>query len=155
RSRPGSVPRGLTRFLWPAAIAAAVSLAPPALADDSEDLRHLRDDLEAERHAREALEQRLAAMEKSAAAPTAEETSTAVERYLGEKDLFAGAPVEAKVPSGGTLLDFSVILDSHFGTSTATDAALGFIALGDHDPHVRGANVRNEELVASADVDPY
>ena len=48
-----------------------------------------------------------------------------------------------------------MILDAQFGTSTATNAALPFIDLGDHDPHVRGANVRNEEIVVSADVDPY
>jgi hypothetical protein len=48
-----------------------------------------------------------------------------------------------------------VIVDATFGGSNAGDDVLGAINLGDHDPRVRGANVRNEELVFSASVDPY
>ncbi len=95
-----------------------------------------------------------------AAAPehglTREEVTGVVEDYLTERDLFQGVPENAVIPSAGTLLDLSVVLDATVGTSTATDDALsGAIALGDHDPHVRGFNARNEEVVASADVDPY
>src|SRR5262249_23536050 len=92
----------------------------------------------------------------AAAAPTQDEINQMVESYLSEKSLYEAAPKEATIPSAGSLIDISVILDAHFGTSTATDAALSHaIALGDHAPPLRGANVRKEEIVVSADVDPY
>lgn len=154
-----------SRLVIPGAVAfAAVAFAPSAHADDAavlEELRRLRTELDAERAARAAeraaLEKRLAAVEGSAspAAATSDEIASAVDRYLEEKTLFETAPPHLTIPGSGSLIDVSLILDVTFGTSTATDAGLASIALGDHDPHVRGANVRNEELVFSADVDPY
>ncbi len=145
----------------PAAFAFAIAAAPSsAVADDgapADEVRRLREELDAERRAREALEARLSALERGPApAVTREEIAAQIDSYLTEKDMFEGAPVEATIPHSGSLIDVSVVLQSHFGTSTASDPALsGGIALGDHDPHVRGANVRNEEFVVSADVDPY
>lgn len=168
-SAPLSRPRrSSSRFVIPGAVAfATVAFAPSALADDAavlEELRRLRAELDAEKasHAAEraALEKRLAAVEAGAApsspgTATSDEIATAVDRYLEERSLFETAPQNLTIPGSGALIDVSVILDATFGTSTATDAGLSSIALGDHDPHVRGANVRNEELVFSADVDPY
>lgn len=147
-------------FLIPVAVTlATAAFAPSARADDAsvaQEIQKLREALETERKARVELERRLAAMERGPGAPTHEEITSAVEDYLAQKDLFEAAPPSMKIPSAGNLIDLSVILDAQFGGSTATDAALSqAIALGDHDPHVRGANVRNEELVVSADVDPY
>lgn len=162
---PARPPRIVPRLAFPGAVAlAAVAFAPPARADDAavlEELRRLRAELDAEKTARAAeraaLEKRLAAVEGSAspATATSDEIASAVDRYLEEKALFETPPPHLTIPGSGSLLDVSVILDVTFGTSTATDAGLSSIALGDHDPHVRGANVRNEELVFSADVDPY
>lgn len=142
---------------------AGAAFASSALADDipAEDrVAQLERRLEQERASRaaerEAFEKRLLALERArATAPTSDEITAAVESYLQEKDLFAAAPAEAVVPSGGSLLDVSVILDTTLGASTASDAALQAYSLGDHDPKVRGFNARNEELVLSADVDPY
>ena len=136
----------------------AMLCAPAARADEpstAEALRQLQAALEAERRARQELEARLHAVEMAGTRPTQEEISQSVESYLAEKDLFDAAPIGFSIPSAGNLIDLSVILDAQFGTSTATNSALPFIDLGDHDPRVRGANVRNEEIVVSADVDPY
>jgi hypothetical protein len=126
----------------------AITLAAlAARADDTEDLKR---QLEEEKRAREAdkneFERRLAALE----ARKGDALRTDVERYLEER------PPEPPRPPGrglGGLVDISVILDVTVGGSTATDDALAEINLGDHDPKVRGFNVRNEELVVSADVD--
>lgn len=167
---PPSAPRvrgvvASLRVLIPACAAlSALAFAPSARADDAavlEELKKIRAELDAERQARAneraAFERRLAAVEKSGGvAPTDDELSSRVDAYLAEKDLFDAAPRDATIPGGGSLIDVSVVLGAHFGTSTASDAALSSgLALGDHDPHVRGANVRNEEVVFSADVDPY
>ncbi|HEX5136495.1 MAG TPA: hypothetical protein VFY93_05965 [Planctomycetota bacterium] len=123
-----------------------------AAADDADDWKR---QLEEERKAREAdrqeFERRLAALESQKNAQLRHD----VEEYLEEKDLFAGEKPEATRAGLGSLIDISVILDVTAGGSTADDEALGQINLGDHDPKVRGFNVRNEELVISADVDPY
>lgn len=136
--------------------------APSASAEGEspeERIRRLEESLERERAARaadrEAFERRLSALERAnASVPTRDQIAEAMESYLEESDLFAPAPV-VTVPSTGTVLDISVVIDATLGTSTASDRALGEIHRGDHDPRVRGANVRNEELVFSADVDPY
>jgi hypothetical protein len=79
-----------------------------------------------------------------------------IDDYMQQRELFAAEPENKTLTGTGTLIDVSVILDLNVGTSAANDDALaGAIALGDHDPHVRGFNARNEEFVFSADVDPY
>ena len=163
-SRRRSRSRPKAAFVIPALALFAAAFPREARADDAPDaseVKRLREELDAERRARAEeraeLERRLSALEKQQR-PTMsqDEIGAAVESYMQEKDLFDAAPRGAVIPSAGNLIDVSVILDAHFGTSTATDAALSRgIALGDHDPHVRGANVRNEEIVMSADVDPY
>lgn len=163
------VPRPSLRLSRPAlltlsAVLTAAVCAPPARADDAtvlEELRRLRAELEAERRARAdervAFDRRLAAVESSrpAASLTDDEVSGKVEAYLRERDLFDAEPAGSVIPGAGSLLDVSVILDVTFGGSSATDAGLADFNLGDHDPRVRGTNVRNEEVVFSADVDPY
>lgn len=123
------------RFLW------TVVLAASAAAGDD-----LRQQLEAEKRAREAdrqeFERRLAALE----AGKDRMLETEVESYLAEHAAPEGA-------HGKTLIDISAILDVTVGGSTADDDALGEINLGHHDPKVTGFNVRNEELVVSADVE--
>ncbi|MCC7139135.1 MAG: TonB-dependent receptor [Planctomycetes bacterium] len=145
-------------FLLAAVLASSgAAFAPPASADDAADeVRRLRADLDAERSARGALEARLAALERAQSAPAADEIRAQIDAYMTEKSLFETAPAASLgAASSASFLDVSVMLAAQFGSSTATDEALGGIMLGDHDPHVRGANVRNEELVVSADVDPY
>ncbi len=141
----------------------ALALAPSARADEAavlEELQKLRAELDAERKARAddraAFERRLVAVERSSGgSPTDDEISQKVASYLEERELFDAEPRNSVIPGAGSVLDVSVILDVTFGGSTATDAALGYINLGDHDPRVRGANVRNEEVIVTADVDPY
>jgi len=127
---------------------AIVFMAAFAAADDTE---NWKEELQKEKAAREAAEQRIAALERQ----QKDELKTEVEQYLEERDLFQAEPPNAKLGGVGSLIDMSVILDVTLGSSTASDEALGFMNLGDHDPKVRGFNVRNEELVISADVDPY
>ena len=137
---------------------ATPAFALPARADDAsnaQEIRKLREELEAERAARAALEKRLANVEKNPGAPTQDEIAGHIDTYQSDKSLFEAAPREATIPSAGSLIDVSVILDTHLGTSTAPNEAIPSIDLGDHDPHVRGFNCRNEEFVFSADVDPY
>jgi len=131
---------------------AIATAALAASADVSEDWKR---QLEAERKAREAdrqeFERRLAALEAQKGDPLRVE----VERYLEERGRVAERPPPAPRGGLGGLIDVSAILDVTAGGSSATDEALQRINLGDHDPRVRGFNVRNEELVISADVDPY
>jgi hypothetical protein len=137
----------IMRILLAIAFAAAA-----AAADGTEDWKQQLEQEKAAREAdRQAFERRIAALESQQNAQLREE----VEKYLEEKDLFTGEAPEATRASLGSLIDISVILDVTVGGSTADDEALGEINLGDHDPKVRGFNVRNEELVISADVDPY
>ena len=87
---------------------------------------------------------------------TRDEVKRYVDEYMEERSLFEPAPEEQRLVNTGTLIDLSVILDASLGTSRASsDTLSGGIALGDHDPHVRGFNARNEEFVVTADVDPY
>ncbi len=120
-----------------------------SLASAETEVERLRRDLDAERRARTLLEQRLAALESSRPA-TGDAMRREIEAYLAERE--EPAP---KSRGLGDLIALSVVLDMHAGVSTASDEALASIALGDHDPKVRGFNVRNEELVVTADVDPY
>jgi len=90
------------------------------------------------------------------APPTRDEVKQYVDDYMEERSLFAPVPEDQRLERMGSLIDLSVILDTTVGTSQASDGALSEgIALGDHDPHVRGFNARNEEFVVTADVDPY
>jgi hypothetical protein len=134
------------RFLWAITLAAAIAAAE----DD------WQKQLEEEKKAREAdkqeFERRFAALE---AQKSKEALQAQVEEYLSERDLFAAELPAAKQGGLGGLIDISAILDVTVGGSTADDNALNEINLGDHDPKVTGFNVRNEELVISADVDPY
>lgn len=161
-------PRDFARLVIPGAVALAMAaFAPSAHAEDSammEELRRLRAELDAERSARTAeraaLEKRLAAVEGagsrgSPVAATSDEIAAAVDRYLEARPSVPTAPPTLAIPGTDVHLDVALILDVSLGTSTATDAALADIELGDHDPRVRGANVRNEELILSARVDPY
>ncbi len=115
-----------------------------------------KEQLEAEKRAREAdrqeFERRLAALE---AQKSKEALHAQVEEYLAERDLFQAELPDATRGGLGRLIEISAILDVTVGGSTADDEALNEINLGDHDPKVSGFNVRNEELVVSADVDPY
>lgn len=128
------------RILFAIALAAAA-----ASAQEAEEWKR---QLEAERAAREAdrreFERRLEALE----ARKNEGLRTEVEAYLEEHDPF-------EEEHGGhhhSGVDIAAFLDVTVGGSTATDEALAQINLGDHDPRVRGINVRNEELVVSADI---
>ncbi len=133
------------RFLWTIALAAAVAAA-------EEDWQK---QLEAEKKAREAdrkeFEKRLNALE---AQKSRDMLHAEVEEYLAQRDLFEAGPAASR-GGIGNLIEISAILDVTVGGSTASDAALNEINLGDHDPKVSGFNVRNEELVVSADIDPY
>jgi len=134
------------RVLWTIALAAFAASA-------QEDWK---EQLEAERKAREAdrqeFERRLAAVEAQA---SKEALHAQVEEYLAERDLFETELPQAPRGGLGGLIEISAILDVTVGGSTADDEALNEINLGDHDPKVSGFNFRNEELVVSADVDPY
>lgn len=136
------------RILFAIALAAGA-----AAAQDTEDWRK---QLEAEKRAREAdqkeFERRIAALE---AQKSGDMLRTAVEEYLAQRDLFAVELPDATRGGLGSLIEISAIIDVTVGGSTASDEALNEINLGDHDPKVSGFNVRNEELVISADVDPY
>jgi len=128
----------------------AIALAAMAArADDAEEWKR---QLEAERRAREAdrqeFERRIRALETR----KSEGLRTEVERYLEEHEAIEP---HAEHDGLGSVIEISAILDVTVGGSTATDEALQEINLGDHDPRVRGFNVRNEELIISADVDPY
>jgi len=128
-------------------------VAPVAVAADDE-VEKLRGELNAEREARHALERRLDAME-SGSRPSDDPLRADVQRYLAERD---AAPAEMRrgaLGGAGAFVDLSIILDVTAGGSSAAGDTLGSVNLGDHDPRVRGFNARNEELVASADVDPY
>lgn len=126
------------------------SIAFAALAAWADDAEEWKRQLEAERKAREAdrqeFERRLRALESQ----KNEGLRTEVERYLEEHGL--AEPAHEEHGGLGSLIDISAILDVTVGGSTATDEALQEINLGDHDPRVRGFNVRNEELVISAEV---
>jgi hypothetical protein len=128
-----------------------LAIALLAVASPADDNSDLQKQLDQEKQAREAAERRIDALEKQ----KSEDLRTQVEQYLEERDMFAGEPKEAKLTGLGSLIDISVILDATVGGSTADDEALGQINLGDHDPKVTGFNVRNEEMVVTADVDPY
>jgi hypothetical protein len=129
------------------------AIAVAAVAASAQEAEDWKRQLEAERQAREAdrrdFERRLAALE----AQKSQMLHTEVEKYLEEREMFAGEAPEAARGGLGSLIDLSVILDVTVGGSTATDEELNEINLGDHDPKARGFNVRNEELVVSADVD--
>jgi len=129
-------------------IISALLLCTPFASAETE-VDRLRKDLDAERRARTLLEQRLAALESSRS-PDGDAMRREIESYLAARE------EPAPKPRGlGDLIALSVVLDMHAGGSTASDEALASIALGDHDPKVRGFNVRNEELVVTADVDPW
>lgn len=131
------------------------AVAFAALAAAAQDAEEWKKQLEAEKKAREAdrkeFERRFDALEQQKSNDLLHQE---IEDYLAQRDLFSAELPNSKV-AGGSLIDISVILDATVGGSTASDEALAFINLGDHDPKVRGFNVRNEELVLSADVDPY
>jgi len=117
-------------------------------AEAADEIERLREELDAEREARRAIERRLAGVEARERA----HLDTAVREYLARD----AAQAEGASPSGlGGIIDLSAMLDLQVGTSTAGDESLPEINRGDHDPRKRGFNVRNEELVVSADVDPY
>ncbi|MGQ0614586.1 MAG: hypothetical protein ACT4PV_12695 [Planctomycetaceae bacterium] len=134
------------RFLW------AILFASVAGAAEED----WKEQLEAERAARKAdraeFERRFAALE---ARKSSDGLHAQVEEYLAQRDLFATEPPNATPRGLGVRIEISVILDVTVGGSTARDEALNEINRGDHDPKVRGFNVRNEELVVTAAVDPY
>ncbi len=134
------------RLLWTIALAAAVA------AGEEDWQRQLEEEKKAREADRQEFERRLAALE---AQKSKDALHAQIEEYLAQRDLFAAELPDATRGGLGNLIEISAILDVTVGGSTASDAALNEINLGDHDPKVRGFNVRNEELVISADIDPY
>src|SRR5207237_3037911 len=81
--------RAVARCMVPAAFAVtSFALAPPAKADDADEIRKLREDLDAERRARAELASRLATVEKDAGRRmTDDEISAQIERYMQDKEM--------------------------------------------------------------------
>lgn len=65
----------------------------------------------------------------------------------------AASQVAAPARSSGAYMNASFVGLTDFAWSSARD--LSALQLGDHDPHVRGFSIPNEELALDGTVDPY